>query len=329
MNNKSALAIGLSALMLLGVTVASSQSAYAHTFSGDESASFLALIEQMKVELQLVKSNLSTNATLAAEHAEHSTEHLTEDIIKEIAEKNERLGRDVPASLNDLQETLESGNFTATDIDVKIADINDLLDETLSVRIASTQLSNSTVLALELANIVDETLEHYNGAYGIEEEHEEGEEHDEEEGSMNMTGDYSTETRETEENSNSSDESSTASEDELEHTTIVDVAHYQSAQALVMKAQDLFDSKLRAMADVNATQAVADLDAGLKHLKQAIDGQEPHDDVDVIVHSEVHPNIQSAYNLQIIPEFPLPLLMVVSTLGAVVAATRLSVFGRR
>jgi len=329
MNNKSALAISLSALMILGGTVAPSRNAYAHIFSGDESASFLALVEQIKVELQLVKSNVSTNATLAAEHAEHSTEHLTEDVIKEITEKNERLGRDVPASLNDLQETLESGNFTATDIDLKLTNINDLLDETLSVRIDSAQLSNSTVLALQLAIIVDETLEHYNGAYGIEEKHVEGEEHDEEVGSMNMTEDDSTKTNETEEDSTSGDESSTASEDEEEHTTILNVAHYQSAQALAVKAQDLFDSKLKAMAEANATQAVTDLDAALKHLKQAIDDKAPHDDVDVIVHSEVHSNIQMAYNLQIIPEFPLPLLMIVSALGAIVSATRLRILQRK
>jgi hypothetical protein len=293
------------------------QQAFAHTFSGDESASFLALVEQIKVELELVKSNLSTNTTLAAEHAEHSTEHLTDDIIKEITEKNERLGRDVPASLTDLQETLESGNFTAADIDEKITSISDLLDETVTVRIASTQLSNSTVLALQLANIVDETLENYNGAYGIEEEH------DEEEGSMNMTGDSFTEMSGTEEDSTSSEE------DDEEHTTIVNVVHYQSAQALAAKAQDLFDSKLKAMADANATQAVTDLDAAFKHLKQSIDDKEPHDDVDTIVHSEVHPNLQEAYNLQIIPEFPLPMLLIIPAIAGIIAATRISALRRK
>jgi hypothetical protein len=307
-------------IIMAAVYIVPYQRAFAHTFTGDESASFLALVEGIKAELELVRSNLSTNATLAAEHAEHSTEHLTDDIIKEIAEMNERLGRDVPGSLTDLQETLETGGYSPGDIDSKIDNINNLLDETVTVRIERAQLSNSTVLALQLANMVDETLEHYNGAYGIEEEHDE-EEHNEEEGSMDMTEENSMGPSDMGESSMNMSLGEIPAETE-ENKTIVGVAHYQSAQALAIKAQELFDSELKAMAEANATQAVADLDAGLKHLKQAIDDKEPHDSVDVIVHSEVHPNIQKAYNLQIIPEFPLPVLVIVSALGAIVAATR-------
>jgi hypothetical protein len=76
------------------------------------------------------------------------------------------------------------------------------------------------------------------------------------------------------------------------------------------------------MAEANATQAVTDLDAGLKHLKQAIDDKAPHDDVDVIVHSEVHPNIQKAFNLQVIPEFPLPMLLIIPAIAGIIVATR-------
>lgn len=135
MNNKSFLALSLSALMLLGITVASSRNAYAHTFSGDESASFLATVEVIKVHLELAKSDLATNATLSAEHVEHAAEYLTNDTIKEITEKNKRLGTELPASLDELQETLEGGNATAADVNEKVTNINDLLDETVTVRI--------------------------------------------------------------------------------------------------------------------------------------------------------------------------------------------------
>lgn len=280
------------------------QRAFAHTFSGDESASFLALVEVIKVHLQLVKSDLATNATNSLEHAEHAAEHLDNDTIKEITERNNRLGTELPASLKDLQEILESGDYTAPDIDEKVTNINDLLAETVTVRIENTQLSNSTVQGLMLANIVDEILESYNGAYGIEEEHEE------DEGSMNMIED------------NNSTETSATEEDEEEHNAIVNMAGYEGAQALTVRAQELFDTKLKAMAEANATQAVTDLDAGLKHLKQAIDDKAPHDDVDVIVHSEVHPNIQKAFNLQVIPEFPLPMLLIIPAIAGIIVATR-------
>ncbi len=78
------------------------------------------------------------------------------------------------------------------------------------------------------------------------------------------------------------------------------------------------------MAEDNAIQAIADLDAGLKHLKQAIDDKAPHDDVDVIVHVEVHPNIQKSFNLQVIPDFPLPLLLTIPAIAGIIVATRIS-----
>ncbi len=296
-----------------------SQRAFAHTFSGDESASFLALVEVIKVQLQLVKSDLETNKTNSLEHAEHAAEHLDNDTIDEIKERNNRLGTDLPAALTDLHETLESGNPTAADIDKKVTNINNLLDETISVRVENTQLSNSTVQGLMLANIVDEILESYGGAYGIEEqEHDEGS-RNMSEGSMNMSDESSNDTMQMDEGNTTTMEGGSS-----EHTTIVNMAEYETAQALTARAQELFDTKLKAMAEAEASQAIADLDAGLKHLKQAIDDKAPRDDVMVIVHSEVHPNIQKSYNLQIVPEFPLPLLMIIPAIAAIIAATRLS-----
>jgi hypothetical protein len=317
---RGAYALLLASMICMGtVYTIPNQRAFAHTFSGDESASFLATVEVIKVHLQLVKIDLATNATNSLEHAEHAAEHLDNDTIKEITEKNKRLGTDLPAALKDLQETLEGSNPTAADIDQKVTNINNLLDETITVRIEKTQLSNSTVQGTMFANLVDEILESYNGAYGIEEEGENG--------SMNMT-----ESNSTGESSNSSmqmsgsDENKTSSEG---NDTIVNMVAYEGAQALTVRAQELFDTKLKAMAEANATQAVIDLDAGLKHLKQAIDDKAPHDEVDVIVHSEVHPNIQKSFNLQVIPEFPLPLLLTIPAIAGIIVATRISALRRK
>jgi hypothetical protein len=279
------------------------QRAFAHTFSGDESASFLATVEVIKVHLDLAKKDFATNATLSAEHVEHAGEHLTNDTIKEITERNKRLGTELPASLKELQEALEGGNATAADVNEQVTNINSLLDETVTVRIEKTQLTNSTVQGTMLADFVDEILESYNGAYGIEEEGHA------DEGSMNETH-------------MSSIEATQTSAEEGNHTTIVNMMDYESAQALAARAQELFDTKLKAMAEANATAAVTALDTGLKHLKQAVDDKAPPDDVDVIVHSEVHPNIQKAFNLQVIPEFPLPLLLTIPAIAGIIVATR-------
>ena len=301
------------ALLLMGiifmgaVCAVTNQRAFAHTFSGDESASFLATVEVIKVHLQLAKNDFATNSTLSAEHVEHAGEHLTNDTIKEITERNKRLGTELPTSLTELQETLEGGNATASDVNEQVANINSLLDETVTIRIEKTQLTNSTVQGTMLADFVDETLESYNGAYGVEEEHEEGSMNEIQIGSANnMT-----------------------SSEEGEHTTIVNMMDYESAQALAARAQELFDTKLKAMAEANATEAVTALDAGLKKLKQAIDNKAPLDEVDVIVHSEVHPNIQKAFNLQIIPEFPLPLVLIIPAIAGIIAATKINALRKK
>jgi len=300
-------------LLLMGiifmgaVCAVTNQRAFAHTFSGDESASFLATVEVIKVHLQLAKNDFATNSTLSAEHVEHAGEHLTNDTIKEITERNKRLGTELPTSLTELQETLEGGNATASDVNEQVANINSLLDETVTIRIEKTQLTNSTVQGTMLADFVDETLESYNGAYGVEEEHEEGSMNEIQIGSANnMT-----------------------SSEEGEHTTIVNMMDYESAQALAARAQELFDTKLKAMAEANATEAVTALDAGLKKLKQAIDNKAPLDEVDVIVHSEVHPNIQKAFNLQIIPEFPLPLVLIIPAIAGIIAATKINALRKK
>ena len=301
-------------LLLMGiifmgaVCTVTNQRTFAHTFSGDESASFLATVEVIKVHLQLAKNDFATNSTLSAEHVEHAGEHLTNDTIKEITERNKRLGTELPASLTELQETLEGGNATAADVNEQVTNINSLLDETVTIRIEKTELTNSTVQGTMLADFVDETLESYNGAYGVEEEeHEEGSMNEIQIGSANnMT-----------------------SSEEGEHTTIVNMMEYESAQALAARAQELFDTKLKAMAEANATEAVMALDAGLKKLKQAIDNKAPLDEVDAIVHSEVDPNIQKAFNLQIIPEFPLPLVLIIPAIAGIIAATRINALRKK
>jgi hypothetical protein len=338
---KSAIAIGLSVLMLLGVTLAS-QKVYAHTFSGDESASFLALVEVLKVHLQLAQRDATANPEQAVEHAEHAVEHLDQDTINEISERNERLGRELPASLTELHETLEIGNYTAADIDQLVTNVDDLLGETVTVRIERSQLTNSTVQGLMMANMVDEILENYNSAFGIEEENE----HDE--GAMRETDDHAHEDEEAEASNSTSptdaeldelttfelaeqypdyvgEESANASTSEGNetHDTIVSMHAYDTAVVLTARVQELFDTKLKALAEANATEAVTALEAGLDKLEQAIEDKAPPDDISVIAHTDVHANIQKAYGLQVIPEFPLAALLLIPAIMSTIVIHRL------
>jgi hypothetical protein len=314
---RQALSLLLGGVIFTGAVYAiPSQQAFAHTFSGDESASFLALVESIKSELDLVESNLASNATLAEEHAAHASEHLDEHTVEEISERNERLGRELPAALEDLHHSVT--NSTAQQVQAEIQNINDLLGETVTVRIDSEQLNNSTVWALIIANMADVVIVHYGAAYGMETE--EGGEHG---GNGHDEESNETETTSTENMTHNDSEMEASTVMSEGNGTIVNMVHYQSALGLAARTQALFNDQVKDMAPANSTEFGASLEAGLENLKEAIDDMEPFADVEVIVHSEVHPNLQSAFNLQVIPEFPLPVLMIIPGIAGIIAATRI------
>jgi hypothetical protein len=325
----------LAGLVSFGLVFANNHQAYAHTFSGDESASFLALAESIRTELQLVQSNLASNASIAEEHAAHAREHLDNHTVGEIAERNERLGRDLPAALEDLQLSLENST-AAEQVSAQVQNINDLLAETVTVRVDSEQLNNSTVWALVIANMADGVLEHYKAAYGIEtNETSGGHAHGNESGS-NMTTTHDNEsvtmTASTNETTAEDDHGNMTRNDGANNnnsTEVVNEVEYQTAQGLANRTIQLFNDQVRELAPGNATEAVARLEAGLQNLKQAIDNREMPTDVEVILHTEVDPNLQAAYNLQVAPEFPLPLLMILPAIAGIIAATRISALRRK
>jgi hypothetical protein len=68
------------------------QIAYGHNFTPNESASFLAFVEQLQAEAELVQANLANNyVSLPQQHANNAAVLLTPNITREIAEKNQRV----------------------------------------------------------------------------------------------------------------------------------------------------------------------------------------------------------------------------------------------
>jgi hypothetical protein len=307
------------ALLIVGTALAGlffSSPAYGHEFSSNESSAFLALVEGIRVELDLAQSNLPTNATMATEHAAHAHEHLDEDVIEEIAERNERLGRDLPAALEELHMMI--GNSSAAEVQSQIQNINSLLDETVSVRIDPDQLTNSTTQAVFVATLVDGALEHYKIAHGIGSNgsgHGGNETHDSHDSESQMTM----------EDGHDTEGNHTAG---AMNATLVDMVSYQTALGLSDRAVRVFNETVAELAPANSTEAVADIKAGLAMLNQSIADRAPPDEVEVIVHSDVHPHLQTAFNLQIVPEFPVAVLVGIAAVGSMVALGRTR-FGTR
>jgi hypothetical protein len=251
------------------------QTVFAHTFSGDESAAFLALVRQIEAELGLVDTNLSSNITLAQEHAEHATEHLDANTTKELAERNERVSNDLTNGLSDLQASIKAK--PTPDIGVikdKVGNINATLQDVIAVRIEKDQLNNSTVNALAINDILGEVLEHYGAAYGIEEKGAE-EEHSNETGAADNT---------------------TGTAADSNTTAILDLAEYQSAQAYVNEAKQMLD-EVKVLAPPNATSAISNGEKGINEMIAAINNKAPFSTVDEIVDSNVLPSLKTAFNL--------------------------------
>jgi len=240
--------------------------AFAHTFSGDESATFLALLEMIKTEAHLAQQNLGTNVTLAQEHAEATTEHLDANQTKEISERNARVSNELNESLTALKNAFNSTSPpTASDIKDKVSNVDAILGEVLSVRIDKNQLNNVTVKASTINDLVGETLEHYGEAVGHED------------------------TNNSSESNSTTNASSTA-------VKIVNEAAYQTAQALSSRVIELYkDVNSKAL---NST-AAENAQSGLEMLKSDIDKKVTFDTIDKLIDSTISPALNSGYDLKL------------------------------
>ena len=81
--------------------------------------------------------------------------------------------------------------------------------------------------------------------------------------------------------------------------SLVNVTDYQSAQALAKMALEIFNNELKGLTATNETDSVNELEAGLKQLSNSIDNKSSPIEVMTIGHTQVHPNLQKAFNLQL------------------------------
>jgi hypothetical protein len=222
----------------------------------------LTIVEMMKIESQLAQKDLASNATTAKEHAEHTTEHLKANDTKEINERNPRLATELNSTLSDFVKTFDSGKPSESTVKDKASNLDDVMSEVVSARIDKQQLDNVTVKALVVNNLVGETLEHYNSSLGMSEAS-----HD---------------------NNNTSNSNG---------TKIMDEADYESAQAAVSRAIDLYN-EIKASGNANSTELVN----ALNSLKDKIDSKSPFDQADKIVDDKITPVLNDMFKLKLAVE---------------------------
>jgi hypothetical protein len=154
-------------LLLPLVTPTLQKSAYAHIFSSDESASFLALVEEIRIETHLAM-NSTSSGTLALQHASRASDLLDPNVTQEIRERNDRIGTELPVALHDLEGLTASSLVDMQSIRQKVDQIDGLLGEAVTVRIDREHRDNATTGALSFALLVNSLSEHYGKAMASE-----------------------------------------------------------------------------------------------------------------------------------------------------------------
>lgn len=150
--------------------ISGSPASFGHNFSTNESASFIALVDLIKTQAQLVQENIANNnMTLASEHADDALALVTDNVTKEISERNQRLADELSTTLTSLKTASEtaSDNATSTSAEQTISDLDAILGETLTTRIDADVIDNSTIQAMAMLDILDGILNGYGNAYAV------------------------------------------------------------------------------------------------------------------------------------------------------------------
>lgn len=83
--------------------------------------------------------------------------------------------------------------------------------------------------------------------------------------------------------------------------SLVNMSDYQSAQALSVRASKIFNDKLKftEIDSKNITGYIINLENGLTQLNNLVEKKDSPPDLMMIVHTQIHPNLLEAFNLQL------------------------------
>jgi len=233
---------------------------YAHNFSITDDSALLTLIEQIKVETELVNEYILANNSISAnEHAKNAA-NLT----------------------NGLNDKLRQNRV----VDITQAYTNGLY--------------NSTTLALVVANLVDEILRNYGSAYGITYDLTNMSNMMAIMSDNNNSSSSPIDIRIDAGNTTISSHGGHAIMPEENNAVLVNVYNYQTAQVLSNSVNKIFNEKLSAQASVNEKVTIDNLEQNIKDLKYAIDNKLRAEALMEIVHMKIHPALQSVYDLKLI-----------------------------
>jgi hypothetical protein len=264
-------------LCVLGIFIAivneynNNTPADAHSFEPNSLSTFLELAHRADVELSLAKSNFPSNMTLSIDHGERAVK-LLNDVY--------RLDDDI----------------------IEDSDFNRKYNEAQNSK-------NVTVQALVVANIVDEILRDYGRTLDIQYDLTNM-------SNMNMNMNIQNMSNMKMQSMSNLDSliSSPLScssnepfhsdvegkENNNNHTNIINFDNYQSAQKLSESVIQIFSNRLCPLAESTTNKtAVIRIHDSLIDLKYLLNNKASAQDIMMLVHGNLHPSMQMAYNLKL------------------------------
>jgi hypothetical protein len=100
---------------------------------------------------------------------------------------------------------------------------------------------------------------------------------------------------------------------------IVDQLKYENSMGLASAAQQMFND----LAAKNPAQSTNEkISAEFTKLLQDLNNKADGNTIMTDVYMQIHPNLISAYNIQVVPEFPMSALLVIISIAGVITITR-------
>jgi hypothetical protein len=283
----------------------------------------------------------NNNLSLAQNHASKASSLLTQRILAEIAEDNPKLASDLGNRLIQLETISSTSADQVQSTSRVVSDLNERLNEDALVRMAQLQPDSSNFLegftknlgnifggddkkvkeqnakieALALANVIDSVLINYGNAHQVGFDMTNMSNmvmptnndnavsmimNNSPDGNMSATANMSMNMKMHSLNSSSS--AMTQHDNEMnDRYSLVNVSDYQSAQALVVKASNIFNDKLKftEIDNKNITRYITNLENGLTQLNNLVAKKDSPLNAMMTVHTEIHPNLLEAFSLQL------------------------------
>jgi len=280
----------LSVLFLLIITISVSNiQIYAHTFSTNDSVVFLALVDKLKTQAQLIEQFILENDyDSAIKHAQLLKQLYNNDTNKEVQEENKRVANEISSFIKTFS-LIDPNNITKTQIAKTVSDFGAVLDEAISVRISNDILNNSTTQALRLATLVNDVDINYANSFNVQPYNisalnmDNTSSNHQQPQSMNISA----------LNMDKHDQNPTTVSKEIQNDTA-----YSTALGLSYTISDLF-KEIKSEYETNEPDKVNQLSEGITNLVTIIEMKKPYTEVVKVIHGVIQPSLQELYDLKL------------------------------